>query len=335
MLFQLRTIGRTLLIFLFLPLCFEGYGQILHGRVLDIETREPIIFASVFFDGTFVGTSTDEQGNFELDVTKYKFRPLTISAVGYFAYLLEGFIPGEPHVVFLNRELYEIEEASVTGNSIAKKRKAYMRLFKKEFIGLTNNARRCYIMNEEDITFNYDSDQDTIRAYAINPILIENDALGYHFTYHLESFEFVRRTQRVSYKGSIVFTRDLAREGYQTKMYQRRRKYAYTGSGKDFIRELWKNSLRSSGFTIRDYYSGEVLKYKHVVVKDDRGRKYLKYPGDLEILYYKNYSGIKFLKEEAFIDRDGFFDPAAIMWGGRMSIQRIADFLPYEYSFGQ
>ena len=33
-----------------------------------------------------------------------------------------------------------------------------------------------------------------------------------------------------------------------------------------------------------------------------------------------------------FFDCDGFYDPAAIMWSGKMGSQRIADFLPYEYS---
>jgi hypothetical protein len=187
-------------------------------------------------------------------------------------------------------------------------------------------------MNEEDITFNYDSDQDTIRARALKPIEIHNDALGYHLEYHLESFEFVKETQKVSYRGSIVFTYDLAWEGYRSKVFKRRRRYAYTGSSKEFIRKLWQNSLKSSGYSIRDYSTGKVQKYKDVVFEDDLGRKFLKYPGNLEIHYYDYFTRIRLLKEEAFIDQDGFFDPTAIMWSGKMASQRIADFLPYEYS---
>jgi hypothetical protein len=36
----------------------------------------------------------------------------------------------------------------------------------------------------------------------------------------------------------------------------------------------------------------------------------------------------------AFFDKDGFFEPEAIMWYGYMSFARIADWLPYEYSPG-
>ena len=310
-------------------------GQILHGRVLDAETQEPIPLASVFFDGTFAGTSTDEQGNFKLDVSKYFSRSLKISAMGYSPYSLENLDPGKSYSILLARDLYEIEELTVVGNVIAKKRKAYMRIFRNEFIGLTTNARRCYIMNEEDITFNYNSDQDTLRAHALKPLEIHNDALGYHLEYHLESFEFVKETQKVSYQGSIVFTFDLAWEGYRSNVFKRRRRYAYTGSCKEFIRTLWQNSLKSSGYSIRNYYTGEALKYKDVVTQDSLGKKYLKYPGNLDIHYYNYISRISFLKEEAFFDQDGFFDPAAIMWSGKMAAQRIADFLPYEYSVGR
>jgi len=321
--------------FLLLSLSQFLSGQILHGRVLDAETQEPIPLASVFFDGTFAGTSTDEKGNFKLDISKYISRPLSFSAIGYSPYSLENLDPGKSYSILLVRDLYEIEEASVIGDGIARKRKAYMRIFKSEFIGLTTNSRRCYIMNEEDITFNYNSDQDTIRARAHKPIEIHNDALGYHLEYHLESFEFVKETQKVSYQGSIVFTFDLAWEGYRSKVFKRRRRYAYVGSNKEFIRKLWQNSLKSSGYSIRDYSMDKALKYEDVVFLDSLGRKNLKYPGVLEILYYNYSTKIGFLKEEAFIDQDGFFDPTAIIWSGKMAHQRIADFLPYEYSLGR
>lgn len=323
---------HILFVFLLLNSTLLASGQTLTGKVLDAETREPVSLASVFFHGTFAGTTTDEQGHFELDVRQYIERPLTISAMGYLSYLLEDLDPGKSYTVLLARDVYELEEVTITGKDIARRRKEYLRLFKKEFIGLTNNARRCYILNEEDITFGYESDQDTLRAMALKPLVVENDALGYHFTYHLESFEYVWEIKQVSYQGSIVFTRDLALEGKKNDAYKRRRKYAYTGSSKEFIRVLWRNSLKSSGYTLRNYDTREALKYRDVVLRDEQGRKYLNYPAPLEIFYYNESSGIEFLKERAFIDRDGFFDPAALRWSGKMSSHRIADFLPYEYS---
>ena len=69
--------NRLLLAILLLHLGALTFSQVITGIVLDQETREPVDFASVYFNGTFTGTTTDEHGEFELDVTKYRSRPLT------------------------------------------------------------------------------------------------------------------------------------------------------------------------------------------------------------------------------------------------------------------
>jgi hypothetical protein len=325
------TIAFVLLIHFFLT----SYGQILRGRVLDADTREPIPLASVFFDGTFVGSSTNEQGEFRLVPGVFITRPLTISAVGYITHTLEDLQYLKPYTILLARDHYEIEELTIRGKAIAEKRKAYMRIFRNEFIGLSRNARNCFIVNEADIRFDYRNDEDTIRAVALKPLEIHNNALGYHFFYHLESFEFVKSTERVTYQGNIVFTHDFAWEGYKAKLYKRRRRHAYRGSSKEFIRTLWQDGMKSSGFHLTDYQSGNPLSYEDVVLEDEFGRKFLCFEGTLQILYYDHFSKLDCLKKQAFIDKDGFFDPYALMWSGKMGTQRIADFLPYEYKSGR
>ena len=53
-------------------------------------------------------------------------------------------------------------------------------------------------------------------------------------------------------------------------------------------------------------------------------------------IYYGKYidfiTYVRFLNEKVYFEQDGFFDPAAILWTGTMATQRIADFLPYEYT---
>lgn len=141
---------RILLTVLILNISFLTFSQVITGTVKDRESGEPIGFASLFFDGTFAGTTTDEMGQFELDVTKYKSRPLIISAIGYFSGELTEFSSEKPFLVLLNPRIFEIEEVSVSAKSVLKRRKECMGIFRKEFIGRTVNARRCYILNEED-----------------------------------------------------------------------------------------------------------------------------------------------------------------------------------------
>jgi len=318
---------------LILSLALTSWGQKINGVVLDNETNSPIDYASVFFDGTFVGTTTDENGGFELDVTKYKSRPLSISAVGYHSSIITKFTPGESMEVRLSPKVFELDEVVVSTKSLVRKRRACMRIFRNQFLGLTSNARKCYILNEEDISFNYDSDQDTLKAYASKPIHIQNLSLGYDITYHLDRFEFDRRTQTTLYIGNIIFNSDLAENEESLQNYERRRAYTYTGSSKHFFRALWNNSLESEGFMVSNYRSEQVLQYEFIVSEDYIGKKFLIYNEDIKIDFYSNLSYISFREFQVYFEADGYFEPLPIIWTGKMSEHRIADFLPFEYLF--
>jgi hypothetical protein len=307
------------------------WGQVITGTVLDQESREPIDFVSVFFNGTFVGTTTDEQGRFELDISKYATRSLSISAVGYASASISEFVPGEQHRVELVRQLFDIEEVTVKTKSLVRKRRANMRVFRNEFIGLSVNARKCHILNEEDITFNYASDGDTLRAFASAPIVIQNLSLGYIISYHLERFEYERKTKTMLFTGNIIFNRDLADDEESKLLYERRRANAYIGSCQHFFRALWANTLIESEFAVSSTRSGSILSYDDIVYQDMKSRKYLRYYEDLTIEYYANLSHISFLDGRVLFQQDGYFDPTPIIWTGKMSKDRIADFLPYEY----
>lgn len=322
---------RILLIVLILIPALLIRGQIITGLVIDQESREPIDFASVFFDGTFVGTTTDEQGQFELDVSKYASRALTISAVGYAPALISEFVKDKQHLVELVRKFVDIGEVTVSTKSLVRKRRANMRIFRNEFIGLSVNARKCHILNEEDITFNYGSDRDTLKAFASAPIVIQNLSLGYIISYHLERFEYLRKTKTMLFTGSIIFNSDLIHDQESKQLYERRRANAYIGSCQHFFRALWANSLIESEFAVSSTRSGSILPYDAIVYEDFQGKKYLRYYEDLSIEYYAKLSHIHFVGAKVFFQQDGYFDPTPIIWTGNMSEQRVADFLPYEY----
>ncbi|HMQ47701.1 MAG TPA: DUF5686 family protein [Saprospiraceae bacterium] len=74
---------EKLLVFSLLLLTFGAWGQIrIAGRVLDKDTKEGLPFASVFLEGTNMGTSTDLDGFYELTLTKLS-DSLSASALGY------------------------------------------------------------------------------------------------------------------------------------------------------------------------------------------------------------------------------------------------------------
>ena len=320
----------VILVFLLINPFISAFSQAIKGTVFDKKTNKIICYATVYINGTFVGTTTDQNGNFELNVSKKnRSMPVTISCIGYYSSTLSDFSKTEQLKVYLQPQLYELNDVVISTKTLKRKRKKYLNLFRDEFIGTTANARGCKILNEQDITFNYDSDNEKIKAYALPPILIENKALGYKITYYLDKFEYYKRVQATFFSGNIIFNEDLTKDSTQAKSYNIRRKYAYFGSRMHFFRVLCSGDLKPSGFTVRDL-SHKTLKLDAIVYKDEGQNRFLSYSSSILIEYNERKSTIDFIKKPVYFDESGFFNQG-IKWTGDMAVQRIADWLPYEY----
>ena len=57
--------------------------RFISGRITDAEDNEPVAGASVFFDNTTVGTTTDLNGQYRLKIPGIGSYRLTVSHVGY------------------------------------------------------------------------------------------------------------------------------------------------------------------------------------------------------------------------------------------------------------
>jgi hypothetical protein len=325
---------KLTLLFLLINFYIAAYNQVIRGTVLDKETKSPVGFAYLYFNGTFTVTQSDQNGNYELDVSKNVSMPLTISAIGYYSSTLTDFSTEKPNLIYLIPKLYELKEITINAKSLARRRKANLILFKNAFLGTTSNALNCKILNEADITFNYNSDKDTLKAFALKPIRIDNRALGYSITYYLDKFAYVRRGRTFFFQGNITFNEDLNKDAAQKEVFEMRRKYAYLGSRMHFFRSLWLDDLRSAGFAIKNS-SDENLTFKDIVIENVSKGKFLKYSESLGICYNSKepLSKLVFLKDKIFFSNDGYFDSLGVSWEGYMASLRIGDWLPYEYSF--
>lgn len=322
---------KLVLIILCIHLCTAAYNQVIKGIISDKHTYSKIWLASVYFNGTFAGTTSDEHGYFELDISKHSSMPITISAIGYYSLTMSGFSISEPLMVYLIPKVFELNEIVVSARSDQRNRKENLQLFRTAFLGTTANAQKCRIMNESDITFDNPPDNDTLKAFASNPIMIENKALGYKITYYLDRFEYYKKSKTIFFYGNIIFTDDASLQETKKETIERRRKYAYLGSRMHFFRALWSNDLASAGFTIKSP-AIENPDFNDIVFIDLNGKKYLKHIENLSIGFNKSVSKIVFLHANIFFGKDGYFDPLAIGWKGEMAKQRIADWLPYEYA---
>ena len=323
---------KLFLFILFAFLFLSSRSQVITGTVFDNASKQVIGYASLYFTGTFIGTTTDKDGNFELDVTKNKNMPLTVSAIGYYSTNITDFLSDKPVKIYLEPKIYELGEVTVKSKSLANRRKANLLTFREVFLGSTENARNCYITNENDITFNYNSDNDTLRAFASKPLEIDNRSLGYKILYYLNKFMYDRNNRVFIIRGDMIFKEDLSIGSKNKEAFERRRKNAYLGSRIHFFRTLWQNQLNSSSFIVKNS-SDQKLKYDDIVITSGN-KKYLRYFEPLKIGYHsKETTGrLVFLSTLVYFDATGYYDQFAVQWEGTMAERRIADGLPYEYS---
>ena len=326
-------IRRLITFAAFLYLSLISQSQVIKGTVLDKTSGKPVGYASLYFTGTFVGTTTDKDGNFELDVTKNQNMPLKVSAIGFYSITVNDFLKGNPVIIYMESKVYELGEVAVRSKSLAKRRKANLMTFRQVFIGTSENARNCYITNENEITFNYNSDRDTLKAYSSQPLEIENKSLGYKITYYLDKFEYDKITGAFVYRGDMIYREDLSVGSEQKNNFERKRRAAYLGSRMHFFRALWENKLHSSGFSVFNLYE-QSLSSNDIVMVVSGNKKFFRYYENLQIEYYSNKSKttLEFLCTLVPFDSSGYYDEFCIKWEGSMADRRIADWLPYEYN---
>jgi hypothetical protein len=251
--------------------------------------------------------------------------------------------PTDKHLkIYLTPKVYELNEVLVASKSLFRKRKEYMKLFKEEFLGTTYNANNCEIVNENDISFNYGSSKDTVRAIASNPLVINNLALGYKITCYLDKFEYYKHDNSFLLTGNFVFNEDMAKDGpdknLSAKIYEQRRYSTYPGSRMHFFRALWKDGLQKEGFSVKNT-DNKFLSYEDIVKQDvnnplnspENEIKYINHPGDLIIYYKGELTTLKLLKPRVYFYRDGKYDSTATTWEGEMIKKRIGDMLPDVY----
>jgi hypothetical protein len=232
---------------------------------LEKNSNNAIHYAIAYFNGTSFGTYTDQKGLFELSISNYGSMPLTISALGYYSVTLNDIPTDKPLLIYLTPKIFELNEVIVTDKHDAKSREKNLKLFKEVFLGTTKNASNCEIINEKDILVFHEN--DTLKAYSLEPILINNRALGYKISYYLDKFEFFEKSGTYSFSGNIIFIEDVKISKSQKQVFNERRK-AYLGSKMHFFRVLWENNLNTSGFSVSTLTNVK-LSYNNIVIQKD------------------------------------------------------------------
>lgn len=331
----------------------EAKSQTIKGVVRDQLTDSPLNYAIIYIGGTSLGTYSDAAGRFELDISRFSSLPVTISLLGYQSVTLTEHNSDNNYKIYLSPKIQELDEVAITGKKVGIW-KSRLRIFKREFLGQTENARDCDILNENDIRFTFDPDSNILRAYCTKPVIIRNKALGYTLEYYLDQFRY-KRSNRVQgetgnlsetfFIGTYMFKDDLITlSESEQKIAEERREKAYFGSRMHFFRSLYlehlikgtgnKIILSDNDFPALSFVisSKTIIDPGAIISKTDSLSGYLRHEGNLYVTYKGMSTTMILRKDSVFIQKDGYFDPYDIVFQGYMSNQRISDLLPFEYS---
>lgn len=241
-----------ILIGFFVSLHLSFAQQTLRGKVIASDSKQPIHLANVFLSNTSIGTVTNAEGVFVVDRFPQGRFDVVISCIGYETYVttiqyaqLPAFIEVvlKPKVNILQEVVVEPYEKNGW--------ERYGEFFIENFIGTSALAADCKLKNPETIRFRYNKKENILRAFADEPIVLENRALGYILRYDLKLFEFNYATRIFYFQGYPLFENIETDRKRLLNRWERNRIEAYYGSMMHFMRSLFRNQLIEEGFEIR------------------------------------------------------------------------------------
>ncbi|HCL04535.1 MAG TPA: hypothetical protein DHW64_00520 [Chitinophagaceae bacterium] len=241
------------LVFLFCFAAQTAMGQnTLKGKVLAADTRQPIHLANVFLSNTSIGTVTNAEGLFTLDHFPQGRYDVVVSCIGYESYVTTIQYAQLPLTIEVNLKpriniLDEVIVEPYEKNGWEK----YGQFFLDNFIGTSALAKDCKLKNPQTVRFRYNKKENILRAFADEPIILENRALGYILKYDLKTFEYNYSSRIFYFQGYPLFEEMETERKRLLKRWEERRADAYYGSLMHFMRSLFRNKLVEEGFEAR------------------------------------------------------------------------------------
>ena len=140
---------RYSFIFLLTICSFIGYAQFtVSGKIVDAENKEPLNSASVYCQNTTIGTTTNKEGEFSLQLKSGGYE-LIISYTGYQTKQVQITHSDTrlPDIEMVKEEKSLGEVIIKTSNEVKDGWEKYGKFFIEHFIGNTPNAAKTILLN--------------------------------------------------------------------------------------------------------------------------------------------------------------------------------------------
>ncbi len=248
---------------IFVVILFSFFSTLAHsqsdhyyisGTVINKETNLPLQGASVFAQNTTLGTVTNAEGKFSLQLPGGGY-DIIVTFTGFTTEskrITSSDVENRNILFEIKPREKEMETVAIVSTSEVKNGwQKYGSFFLDHFIGKTANSTLCTIKNPGVLKFYFSKKKNRLKVMATEPLLIENPALGYNIKYTLDSFTHAYETQVSLYTGYPLFEEMSAANNEQRYAWDLARQEAYKGSILHFMRSVYKKELKEEGFEIQ------------------------------------------------------------------------------------
>jgi hypothetical protein len=319
----------------------------IEGIVTNINTEEPLQLVNVYLSGTTIGSSTSDSGRYCLEKVSEGTYQLIIQHIGYEIFVKNIQIEPEKKYVIdakLVPKVYTIDDIEIQ-TTIPVEWQDHLEFFEQQFLGESDNADDCIILNPEVLDFNLNDDTEEFSATTDSIIRVKNNSLGYQI--NLVLAEFKCKKDFLSYYR--IYPRFELLEAIDTdelEEWEDNRHKTYTTSRKHFFSALAKNKLSEENFKLLRSRSlswimkgrGQYVDENTLRISDTRSPMYKQfYLNDFLRISYPpeniNKPSIIYLKQDFIvIDTLGnVLTPQVLEVTGDWYDRRVADMLPMDY----
>lgn len=328
------------------------------GKIIDSASGDPLPGASVFCHNTTIGTATNKQGEFTLQMKAGGY-DLVITYTDYQTQTIRVSSDTSQLVIPMVKQEKNMEEVVVRiSNEIPDGWKKYGSFFTDHFIGTTPNSALCTLQNPEALKFYFYKKSNKLKVLADTPLIIENKALGYNLRYELDSFVYYYKTDINTYRGYCLYS-EMDGTDQEKKIWTANRMKAYYGSKLQFMRSYYDSTLTEDGFTIDLLDENDSTKFDKV--SDPYDTAYyggldstmeveIWYPRKISVSYLKKRPDPEYIKkfrlpknvasQISYVDLNDaiaikengyYYDQRDWVNQGYWSWKNLADQLPYDY----
>ncbi len=308
---NMRPLGLVLLLF---PL--QVVSQIkITGTVFETESNHPVMYATVYVNGTTIGTITNPAGEFSLENVVPPCE-IVISHVSYTAQIIEikQNADTELHIKLKPAEV-ELGVVDVKDKNL---REANLIHFKKRFLGTDYWGKNAFIENDSVLVFRRekvvdnnevvleseilspDSNSILFTVNSKGPLLVNLPLLGYKLHINLIHYKELQTGNEDMYRfhilGYFYFQPEVESSKRKTNRYRKKQLEAWYNSDRHFCHSFFHNQLKKNGFLVFEISNPEEGKIEfknfeldNYTVRDNKEIKIIGLKNKILFIQYVEY----------------------------------------------